>query len=530
MPTENFAPWAFLARSLNPIGYLPKPMRWLLAAGLLLMVLRPVLADDRIEAAVGFLKNNLPERDAGKISDDFLRFNASLTYKALDESNWRDSIPNDIVLNGILPYANLNERRDDWRKDFHERFSPLVKNCKRPGEAALVLNEKIFKILNVTYHPTKRPKPDQSPYESIEAGYASCSGLSILLVNACRAVGVPARIVGTPAWTTGKGDGSGNHGGNHTWVQIWDDGWHTLGAAEVSPLDQTWFLENTAKADASKPTHRIYAASYAKTDIHFPMVWAMEDKGVFAEDVTAMYSKANAIREYACRRATSPIVIDGKLDDVAWNDAPWSDDFIDIEGSGKPAPRFRTRMKMLWDDTHLYFAAQLDEPHVWGTLTKKNSIIYNDNDFEIFIDPDGDGLNYYEFEVNALNTVMELVMDKPYHLEGKYTFIDMPGLRSAVHVEGTLNDPRDEDRFWSVEVAMPWKSLERFAGSVSSPPKTGEVWRVNFSRVQWRHEVVDGKYVKIPKDKSPEDNWVWSPIGRVDMHRPGRWGKVRFSG
>jgi hypothetical protein len=498
-------------------------MRLILVA---LSLLFPLTAfpDQRIDDAMEFLKSNLPARDAGKISDEFLHENAVLAYKALDESNWRDAIPRDIINNGILPYANLNERRDNWRKDFHDRFGSLVRDCKRPGEAALILNEKIFRILNVSYHPTKRPKPDQSPYESIEAGYASCSGLSILLVNACRSVGVPARIVGTPSWTTGKGDANGNHGGNHTWVQIWDNGWHTLGASEVSPLDQTWFLANASKADLTDPVHRIYAASYAKTDLSFPMVWAMEDQGVYAEDVTAMY----VIREYACRRASSPITIDGRLDDAAWNAAPWSEDFIDIEGPGKPAPRFRTRMKMIRDDEHLYIGAQLDEPHIWATLSEKNSIIYNDNDLEIFLDPDGDGLNYYELEMNALNTLMELVMDKPYHLKGKYAFIDLPGVRSAVHVQGTLNNPADEDEFWSVEVAIPWTSLSRFAGETSCPPKAGDAWRINFSRVQWRHEVVEGKYVKIPKEKSPEDNWVWNPIGRVDMHRPERWGRVRF--
>lgn len=231
---------------------------------------------------------------------------------------------------------------------------------------------------------------------------------------------------------------------------------------------------------------------------------------------------------YTAPKLTTPITLDGRGDDPAWAAAPWTADFVDIEGDAKPKPAFRTRAKMLWDDRCLYVLAELEEPHVWGTFTKRNSIIYNDNDFEIFIDPDGDRLRYYEFEVNALNTIMELSLDKPYVDGGNYTFVELPGVRSAVHVNGTVNDPRDADRGWSVEIAIPFADLARVAGGVRTPPAPGDVWRINFSRVQWTHEVVDGKYAKIPKDKRPEDNWVWSPMGVVDMHRPERWGKLVF--
>lgn len=235
-------------------------------------------------------------------------------------------------------------------------------------------------------------------------------------------------------------------------------------------------------------------------------------------------------RNYICPRAPKPIVIDGRLDDDAWDAAPWSEWFVDIEGDARPAPRFQTRMKMLWDDECLYVAAILHEPHIWGTLTARDSIIFQDNDFEIFIDPDGDTRNYYEFEINALGTIMELTMDKPYHEGGNYALgTHLPGIRTAVYLDGTVNDPRDVDRSWSVEVALPWAGLKQYAGAMACPPNVGDAWRINFSRVQWRHEIVDGKYVKIPKSQSPEDNWVWTPTGLIDMHRPERWGFVRFS-
>ncbi len=232
---------------------------------------------------------------------------------------------------------------------------------------------------------------------------------------------------------------------------------------------------------------------------------------------------------YVCHRTDHPIAITGRGDDPAWSKAPWTADFIDIEGDIKPRPRFRTRAKMLWDDHYFYVYAELEEPHVWGTLTHRNAIIYNDNDFEIFIDAPGTAINYYEFEINALGTVMELTLDKPYIHGGNYTFREMPGLRTAVHVDGTVNNPTDTDRHWSVEVAIPFAGLGQLSGHVRTCPEVKDVWRVNFSRVQWQHTIVDGKYLKVPKDKHPEDNWVWSAQGVIDMHRPEKWGFVEFA-
>ena len=113
-------------------------------------------------------------------------------------------------------------------------------------------------------------------------------------------------------------------------------------------------------------------------------------------------------RRYQCRRVEGPIKIDGSLEDPAWQELPWTDDFVDITGKEALRPYFQTRVKMAWDDDYFYVGAQLEEPHVWGTITKKNEVIFEDNDFEVFIDPDGDGLNYYEFEINALGTIWEL--------------------------------------------------------------------------------------------------------------------------
>jgi predicted metalloprotease with PDZ domain len=230
---------------------------------------------------------------------------------------------------------------------------------------------------------------------------------------------------------------------------------------------------------------------------------------------------------YVCNYTRAPILIDGQLDDEPWKTAAWTDGFVDIEGDVRPRPRFQTRAKMVWDDTYFYVGAHLEEPHVWGTLTAHDSVIFQDNDFEIFIDPDGDNQEYYEIEINALNTEWDLFLKKAYRDGGPAVNAwEIAGLKTAVHVAGSLNNPGDMDRSWSVEVAIPWKVLAEFAHR-PAPPQDGDQWRVNFSRVEWRHEIVDGKYRKVPNTR--EDNWVWSPQGVIDMHRPERWGYVQFS-
>lgn len=233
-------------------------------------------------------------------------------------------------------------------------------------------------------------------------------------------------------------------------------------------------------------------------------------------------------RGYVARKATKPPALDGKLDDECWKAAAWSEDFVDIEGDAKPKPRHRTRMKMTWDDTALYIAAELAEPHVWATLTEHDAVIFMDPDFEVFLDPDGDSHNYGELELNAKNTTWDLLLTKPYKDGGKaVNGWEIVGLKTAVHINGTLNDPSDTDTGWTVEIAWPWTGLKELsADSKIAPPKDGDQWRINFSRVEWDFDIKDGKYVK---QKKPEHNWVWSPQGVIDMHRPERWGYVQFS-
>jgi hypothetical protein len=240
---------------------------------------------------------------------------------------------------------------------------------------------------------------------------------------------------------------------------------------------------------------------------------------------TTLFAQA-APERYICLRAVTPIRVDGRLDDAAWRYAPWTSAFVDIEGPGKPAPRFQTRVKMLWDDRYFYIGAELEEPDIWGTLTEHDSVIFRDNDFEVFLNPSGDGLKYFEFEINALNTSWDLFLPKPYKDGGKAdNSWEIPGLLTAVAMDGTINRPRDRDQGWSVEIAIPWSAFASRAPV--RRPAAGQEWRVNFSRVEWKTEVRDNRYVKVEGAK--EDNWVWSPQGVVNMHVPEHWGYVRFS-
>ena len=219
-------------------------------------------------------------------------------------------------------------------------------------------------------------------------------------------------------------------------------------------------------------------------------------------------------RSYVAYRTEGALKIDGKLDESSWQKAKETEAFEDISGAGFAEPKYKTTAKMLWDDDFLYVGAILEEPNIDAKLTQRDTIIYYDNDFEVFIDPDTDGHNYFEIEVNARNVLFDLILEKPYRVGGDFLLQwDCPGIESAIYIDGTLNNPKDTDKFWSVEMAIPRQALTL---SFNNLLKAGNTWRVNFSRVEWL--------------KKPEENWVWTATGRIDMHMPERWGYMYLSG
>ena len=218
---------------------------------------------------------------------------------------------------------------------------------------------------------------------------------------------------------------------------------------------------------------------------------------------------------YVCYRTADDMKIDGKLKENSWAKAVPTSLFVDISGEGFPRPVYDTRVKMLWDDNYLYVAAILQEENIVARLMQRDTIIYYDNDFEVFLDPDGDGHHYFEIENNARGVIFDLMLDRPYRSGGNFMVQwDCPGLKLAVHRDGTLNKPGDTDKQWTVEMAIPREAVTL---NFNNPLKVGNYWRINFSRVQWL------------KPGQREENWVWQPTGKVDMHMPERWGFLYFS-
>ena len=233
--------------------------------------------------AAKFLVEGMPKKDREVLSEEFLMVNLDLALKAREEFPWAGEVPEEVFFNDVLPYASLDETREDWRTGFYPKCAEIVKGAKSASEAAQLLNQKLFKLINVHYG-RKRKAPNQSPAESIEQSKATCTGLSIILVDACRAVGVPARIVGTAMWATKKG--------NHTWVEIYDGGgWYFAGADEFDAkgLNRGWFVKDASQAIEEKWQHAIWATSWKEADSFFPMVWNIRNREVSGVNVTARY-------------------------------------------------------------------------------------------------------------------------------------------------------------------------------------------------------------------------------------------------
>jgi hypothetical protein len=255
---------------------------------------------------------------------------------------------------------------------------------------------------------------------------------------------------------------------------------------------------------------------------------------------------------YICYRTSSRMKIDGNLEKSAWQYAPKSPRFVDMI-SGAPG-FFDTRAAALWDEKALYVAFWVEEPFVNARLTRRDSTIFQENDVEVFIDG---GDCYYEFEINALNTVYEVlfIWKDAYHkfdpcefnvhtrqaytfggnhdrdaatfwrgthsrgLRWAFTDWDFPGIKTGVQVQGTLNDNSDTDKGWTVEIAFPWSGMGLLSGGRSLPPKEGDTWKIFF-----------GRFGKLPVGNSFVPNAMsWNKTGDYDNHLPELFTPVMFS-
>lgn len=275
---------------------------------------------------------------------------------------------------------------------------------------------------------------------------------------------------------------------------------------------------------------------YADTNIHAP---ATQSLPCLEKDVP----------RYKAHRITNSLRIDGKLNEESWKTAVRSPRFRDLV-HGTPT-HLDTRAAVIWDDEYLYVGYWIEETKVRATFTERDSPIYRDNDVELFI-AGRDG--YYEFEINANATIYEVLFfweeaferygyskmaefDRSRPEARKFNGVgykshprgrrigfwnwDYPGLIKAVDIDGTLNDDRDRDGGWAVELALPWSGLEILArgDGKALPPKAGDVWRMDFSRFNT---------YKDPSSSKDSGGWAWSPHGVWDSHVPECFTVVEF--
>ena len=232
-------------------------------------------------AAMAWLIAWMPRGDRDTMSLDLLRENVRYACRAREEFPWAKALPDSVFLNEVLPYAVVDEVRDAWRRDLYERLAPRVAGCRELAAALDTVNRILPAVVGVEYN-TLREKTNQSPAESMRQGMASCTGLSVLLVDALRAVGIPARFAGTAAWHDNRG--------NHSWTEVWSDGaWHFTEYYQPWALDRAWYLADAGQAVAGDRNHAIYAVSFRPTGDWFPMVWSEQARDVHAVDVTQRY-------------------------------------------------------------------------------------------------------------------------------------------------------------------------------------------------------------------------------------------------
>lgn len=254
---------------------------------------------------LAFLIVNMPAADRDTMSLSLLMENIEYAHIAKDKYSWSQTLPNDIYSTYVLPYCVVDEVRDSWRKELYELFSPVVDTCKTMEEAVLAVGRCIPSMTGVEYN-TLREKTNQSPRESMRQGMASCTGLSILLIDAYRSIGIPARFVGTASWHDNRG--------NHSWTEVWLDGeWRVTEYYLPSQLDHLWFMPDAGKATPDNRRYAIYATRFGSSEDWFPMVWCGEDstaiedlpQSVGAENVTQHYiDLANAQDENRIKAGT----------------------------------------------------------------------------------------------------------------------------------------------------------------------------------------------------------------------------------
>lgn len=226
-----------------------------------------------------------------------------------------------------------------------------------------------------------------------------------------------------------------------------------------------------------------------------------------------------------CFYTPKDIQIDGNLSDLVWQDIPWSTPFIDIRGEAFPKPEGATQVKFCWNKHYFFIAATLQDQHLWTTMTEDETELYRQDVFEVFIDPDADGLDYYELEINALGTTWDLALSRPYNQGGQANSAwNIDGLQKGIQLQGTINDATDLDQGWTLELAIPWDAFFDKKHCRKSFLKK-QILAINFLRMDYDLDVVEGQYQQKTDGAS---FGVWKAQGTINMHLPQKWQPIRL--
>lgn len=238
-------------------------------------------------------------------------------------------------------------------------------------------------------------------------------------------------------------------------------------------------------------------------------------------------------RHYDCFRAKSAITVDGIGDEFAWTLAPTVGEFTRFQKKDQLTVTNRTTAKMLWDDENLYFLISVDDPDIWSTMTVGDrDCLCKEETIEIFIDPDGDLKDYAEIHINCLNVINDIWIPKndfkmadgsPVDWKQLYEW-KVEGMQHAVMNYGTVNNKTDVDKGSVFEFAMPWKGFGKIAGTANTPPKPGDVWRININR----YERPRTDEALSQRGDSGAELSGWAPLKLFSYHVPERFGFVRF--
>ncbi|MFA6109402.1 MAG: carbohydrate-binding family 9-like protein [Candidatus Latescibacterota bacterium] len=185
---------------------------------------------------------------------------------------------------------------------------------------------------------------------------------------------------------------------------------------------------------------------------------------------------------YPITRAEAPITVDGSLEEYPWQRAEQINGFDRILNDYDPV-NHPTRAKMLWDDENLYIGFACPDPDIWAIYRNEDDALWEEEVVEAFIDPDGDGRDYLELEVNPLNAVVDLKIFELLPAWRSDIDWDIAGLKTAVKVMGTVNDSLAVDQGWTVEIAIPWSAMTSGIGG-GGRPSPGDSWRLNLYRIE----------------------------------------------